>query len=65
MEKPVLVVLAAGMGSRYGGMNQLDPGNPFDCLVLYALAADCCGEFLSDNFSRALEVLFSGAQGGG
>ncbi len=47
------------------GMNQLDPGNPFDCLVLYALAADCGGEFLSDNFSRALEVLFSGAQGGG
>ena len=25
MEKPVLVVMAAGMGSRYGGMKQIDP----------------------------------------
>lgn len=25
MEKPVLVVLAAGMGSRYGGLKQIDP----------------------------------------
>ena len=25
MKKPVLVVLAAGMGSRYGGLKQLDP----------------------------------------
>jgi len=25
MEKPVLVVMAAGMGSRYGGLKQLDP----------------------------------------
>lgn len=25
MEKPVLVVLAAGMGSRYGGLKQMDP----------------------------------------
>ena len=24
MEKPVLVVLAAGMGSRYGGLKQMD-----------------------------------------
>ena len=23
--KPVLVVMAAGMGSRYGGLKQLDP----------------------------------------
>lgn len=41
------------------GMNQLDPGNPFDCLVLYALAAEYGSEFLSDKFSEALEVLFS------
>ena len=26
MEKPVLVVMAAGMGSRYGGMKQIRPG---------------------------------------
>ena len=25
MKKPVLVVMAAGMGSRYGGMKQIDP----------------------------------------
>ena len=24
MKKPVLVILAAGMGSRYGGMKQID-----------------------------------------
>ena len=25
MKKPVLVIMAAGMGSRYGGLKQLDP----------------------------------------
>ena len=25
MEKPVLVIMAAGMGSRYGGLKQIDP----------------------------------------
>ena len=25
MSKPVLVVMAAGMGSRYGGLKQMDP----------------------------------------
>ena len=24
-KKPVLVVMAAGMGSRYGGLKQIDP----------------------------------------
>lgn len=28
MKKPVLVVLAAGMGSRYGGLKQMDPVGP-------------------------------------
>ena len=28
MNKPVLVVMAAGMGSRYGGMKQIDPWGP-------------------------------------
>ena len=28
MNKPVLVVMAAGMGSRYGGMKQIDPVPP-------------------------------------
>lgn len=25
MKKPVLVIMAAGMGSRYGGLKQMDP----------------------------------------
>ena len=29
MNKPVLVVMAAGMGSRYGGMKQIDPVGPY------------------------------------
>lgn len=28
MKKPILVVLAAGMGSRYGGLKQMDPVDP-------------------------------------
>ena len=27
-EQPTLLVLAAGMGSRYGGLKQLDPVGP-------------------------------------
>lgn len=34
MEKPVLVVLAAGMGSRYGGMKQLDPVGPHGQIII-------------------------------
>ena len=34
MQKPVLVVLAAGMGSRYGGMKQLDPVGPAGQLII-------------------------------
>ena len=30
MNKPVLVVMAAGMGSRYGGMKQIDRWAPTD-----------------------------------
>lgn len=38
MIKPVLVVLAAGMGSRYGGLKQLDSVGSFgQCLIDYAL----------------------------
>ena len=34
MQKPILVVLAAGMGSRYGGMKQLDPVGPAGQLII-------------------------------
>ena len=34
-KKPVLVIMAAGMGSRYGGLKQIDPNlyNNLDFLV--------------------------------
>lgn len=34
MKDPVLVVLAAGMGSRYGGMKQIDPVGPNNQLII-------------------------------
>ena len=38
MKKPVLVVMAAGMGSRYGGLKQIDPvGNHGQLIIDYSL----------------------------
>ena len=38
MNKPVLVVLAAGMGSRYGGLKQIDPvGSCGEAILDYSL----------------------------
>ncbi len=34
MEKPTLLILAAGMGSRYGGLKQMDPVGPSGEIVL-------------------------------
>ena len=34
MKKPVLVIMAAGMGSRYGGLKQMDPVGPDGGLIL-------------------------------
>ena len=34
MAKPVLVVMAAGMGSRYGGLKQIDPVGPEGQIIL-------------------------------
>ncbi len=34
MHKPILVVMAAGMGSRYGGLKQLDPVGPHGQLII-------------------------------
>ncbi len=38
MNKPVLVIMAAGMGSRYGGLKQLDPvGNHGQVILDYSI----------------------------
>ena len=34
MNKPVLVVMAAGMGSRYGGLKQIDPIDSHGNLII-------------------------------
>ena len=40
MKKPILVVMAAGMGSRYGGLKQLDPvGNHGQLIIDYSIFA--------------------------
>ena len=38
MKAPVLVVMAAGMGSRYGGLKQIDPvGSHGEAILDYSL----------------------------
>ena len=38
MKKPVLIIMAAGMGSRYGGLKQLDPvGNHGQLIIDYSI----------------------------
>ena len=34
MNKPALLVLAAGMGSRYGGLKQIEPVGPSGEIIL-------------------------------
>lgn len=34
MEKPVLVIMAAGMGSRYGGLKQIDPVDAYGNIIM-------------------------------
>ena len=33
-KKPVLVIMAAGMGSRYGGLKQIDPVDPEGHIIM-------------------------------
>ena len=34
MKEPVLVIMAAGLGSRYGGLKQMDPVSDKDEIIL-------------------------------
>jgi len=46
MKKPVLVVMAAGMGSRYGGLKQIDPVGPDGEVILdYSVYDALCAGF--------------------
>lgn len=46
MEKPCLLVLAAGMGSRYGGLKQIDPLGPNSEIIIdYSLYDACLAGF--------------------
>ena len=33
-KKPVLVIMAAGMGSRYGGLKQIDPVDEYGNIII-------------------------------
>ena len=61
MEKPVLVVLAAGLGSRYGGLKQMDSvGGYGQCLIDYSIydAKRAGFETVIFVINRALEADF-------
>ncbi|MEG0895239.1 MAG: nucleotidyltransferase, partial [Oscillospiraceae bacterium] len=34
MKEPILVIMAAGMGSRYGGLKQIDPVDEFGNIIM-------------------------------
>ncbi|HAL91467.1 MAG TPA: nucleotidyltransferase, partial [Verrucomicrobia bacterium] len=53
MEKPTLLILAAGMGSRYGGLKQMDPVGPSGEIVLDYSIFDA----LRAGFGRAVFVI--------
>lgn len=53
MNKPTLLILAAGMGSRYGGLKQMDPVGPSGEIVLDYSIFDA----LRAGFGRAVFVI--------
>ena len=34
MKKPILIIMAAGMGSRYGGLKQIDPVDEYGNIIM-------------------------------
>jgi len=66
LQKPVLVVLAAGMGSRYGGLKQVDPvGNHGQLIIDYSIydARRAGFETVVFVIKRAIEETFKQAIG--
>ncbi len=51
--KPTLLVLAAGMGSRYGGLKQIDPIGPNDEIIIDYSIFDA----LKANFGKVVFVI--------
>ncbi len=66
MKKPVLVVMAAGLGSRYGGLKQIDPiGNHSQLIIDYSIYDAKAAGFETVVFiiSRKIEDVFKEAIG--
>ena len=66
MKKPVLVVMAAGMGSRYGGLKQIDPvGKNGEIIIDYSLfdAMEAGFERVVFIINRRIEADFRSAIG--
>ena len=66
MEKPVLVIMAAGMGSRYGGLKQMDSvGSCGQCLIDYSIfdARRAGFETVVFVITREMEADFRGTVG--
>ena len=74
MEKPTLLILAAGMGSRYGGLKQMDAVGPSGEIVMdYSIHDAVRAEFLrvchinpktglragADDNRRAVQILYN------
>lgn len=53
MTKPALVVMAAGMGSRYGGLKQIDPIGPNDEIIIEYSVYDA----IKAGFSKVVFVI--------
>lgn len=46
MKKPILVVMAAGLGSRYGGLKQMDPmGKNGEVILDFLYTTPCSAGF--------------------
>ena len=53
MKEPVLLVMAAGMGSRYGGLKQIDPVTPQGEIIMDFSLYDA----MMAGFDRAVFVI--------